>query len=350
MRKTLLVIGDLMMNERRFEASLNRFITYKPRLNRRNIGVIFITYDDVVAGRLPTVSTKRLDLLLFFPYNHWNSEIERYDKDKRIYGDIDFGRDYTEYLLSIDRIIKRRYRDKHLVFVNPSAACVLDRDKKKTYDRLKRAAVNSPRIYDIRKVSQIEALVDEGNHLYVKPRFGAMGKGITYIDKTGIYTNFLFRKGKVINRLYDYNWRPIKISRDNGASFLKILIGRGFLVQDAIDTPIYKTRKFDIRIYVVYGKVPYYYAKSAPCGSFITNWSQGGRIEKRAFLRGAIGEKAIGKAKLLARKSAKIMGLDYAGVDVIIDGRDGTMHVLEIQSFPGYERGFDLMKFLSAAI
>ncbi len=49
MRKILLVIGDPMMNDTRFEPSLNRFMTYKEKLNKRGIGVIFITYDDVVS-------------------------------------------------------------------------------------------------------------------------------------------------------------------------------------------------------------------------------------------------------------------------------------------------------------
>ena len=72
MKKILLVIGDPMMTDTRFEPSLNRFMTYKHKLNKRGIGVIFITYDDVVSKRLPNISTKRLDVMLFFPYNYWN--------------------------------------------------------------------------------------------------------------------------------------------------------------------------------------------------------------------------------------------------------------------------------------
>ncbi|MDP8292427.1 MAG: hypothetical protein RAP41_02070 [Candidatus Orphnella occulta] len=350
MKKTLLVIGDPMMTEEAFEPSLNRFITYKPSLNKRGIGVIFITYDDVISGRLPNISTKRLDVILFFPYNNWNSEIERYDRDDRVYGDIDFGSDYVSYLMKVDKILKRRYRLKNLNFVNPPKGCIVDRDKLETYNQLKRARIRSPHIYNIRKTSDVDELISKGRALYVKPRFGAMGKGITYIDKSGTYTNFLFKSNSIISRLYDYNWKPAKVSKSNRDAFLKILMRRGFIFQREVKPLLYNNRKFDIRVYVVYDKVPYLYAKSAPDTSFITNWSQGGRIEKRPFLNASLTKKEIEAVKRIARKAAKTINFKFAGVDVIIDRETRDMHVLEIQSFPGYERGFDLMKFLADKI
>ena len=103
-------------------------------------------------------------------------------------------------------------------------------------------------------------------------------------------------------------------------------------------------------MYVAYGKVPYFYAKSAPCKSFITNWSQGGRIEKRAFLDRALSKSEIAKVKSVAKKAAKVIDLKFAGVDVIIDRDTKKTYVLEIQSFPGYERGFHLMELLAKII
>ena len=347
MRKILLVIGDPMMTEKAFEPSLNRFITHKLRLNKRGIGVIFITYDDVIHKRLPNISAKRVDVILFFPYNYWNSEVERYDKDKRIYGDIDFGSDYIRYLLRVDKTLKRRYRAKDLRFVNPPRGCIVDRDKLETYRQLKRAGIKSPHIYSVKRVSDVDKLTAKGNILYVKPRFGAMGKGITYIDKNGIYTNFLFRSNAIISRPYDYNWKPVKVSHKDRGVFLKILIDRGFIFQAEVRPLVYKRRKFDIRVYTAYNKVPYLYAKSAPDSSFITNWSQGGRIEKMPFLRACLDKKEIDKVKRVALQAAKTINLKFAGVDVIIDKNTRDMHVLEIQSFPGYERGFKLMRFLA---
>ena len=51
--------------------------------------------------------------------------------------------------------------------------------------------------------------------------------------------------------------------------------------------------------------------------------------------------------KLTNNLDRKAINLKFAGVDVIIDRDTREMYVLEIQSFPGYERGFDLMKFLA---
>jgi len=350
MKKILLVIGDPMMTETAFEPSLNRFITYKTKLNQRGIGVIFITYDDVISGRLPNIATMRLDIILFFPYNNWNSEIERYDKDDRVYGDIDFGSDYISYLMKVDKILKRRYRLKRLNFVNPPKGCIVDRDKLETYNQLKRARIRTPHIYNIRKTSDVDKLVRKGCALYVKPRFGAMGKGITFIDASGTYTNFIFKSNAIVSRLYDYNWKPTRVSKDKRDVFLRILIKKGFIFQNEVRPLIHKSRKFDIRVYVAYDKVPYLYAKSAPDSSFITNWSQGGRIEKRPFLDSCLSKKEIAAVKSIARKAARTINLKFAGVDVIIDRKTRDMHVLEIQSFPGYERGFDLMKFLADAI
>lgn len=351
MRKTLLVVGDFMMSEDKAEPSLSKFLTYKERINKRDIGVWVITYNDVIMNRLPNVRTKKLDVMLFFPYNHWNAEIEKYGRDSRIYGDIAFGNDYKRYFYKIDKAIKRRYRDKNLYFINSPSSCIIDRDKKATHDLLDAAGIKTPPIYDIKGVSQIDSLIKDGKSIYIKPRFGAMGKGITYINKKGCYTNFLYRKGKIINRLYDYNWPAVKISDKRKNDFFKILIRRGFIFQEAVKTPVVSGRKFDMRIYVMNGKIPYFYAKSAPCRSFITNWSQGGRIEKNmSFLRKAIGKSGIEKAKKVAKAAARAIKLNYAGVDVIVDKNTLDMYVLEIQSFPGHERGFDLMKFLADTI
>ncbi|NQT95837.1 MAG: hypothetical protein HQ572_05245 [Candidatus Omnitrophica bacterium] len=348
MRKTVLVVGDLMMNDEKFEPSLNRFITYKHRLNNRNIGVLFITYDDLAAKRLPNVSTKRLDVMLFFPYNHWNEEIERYDRDERIYGDLNFGEDFKKFFLMVNSTIKRKYRYHDLRFINPPTSCIIDRDKEKTYQALKRAGIRSPIIYRVKSASDVKGLIGKGISLYAKPRFGAMGKGITYINQRGCYTNFIFRKNRIHNRLHDYNWKAVKISQKNQSQFLKTLIDKGFIFQEAIYTPVVRGRKFDMRIYCIYNRVPYMYAKSTQAKNFITNWSQGGRIEKKkSFLKRAIGDKAIREAILLAKKSARALKLNYAGVDVIFDRKRRELYVLEIQSFPGYERGFKLMKFLA---
>jgi glutathione synthase/RimK-type ligase-like ATP-grasp enzyme len=350
MRKTLLVIGDPMMTSERFEKSLDRFFYHKQLLQSRGVECIFVTYQDITCLRLPVVSTRKIDTLLFFPYNHWNSYIERYDRDNRIYGDNSFGRDFRLYLDKIDRIIRKRYIDKDLSFINPPGACIVDRDKLQTSNILKQAGIKTPDILKVHSVKDFRYLLARHGSLYIKPRFGAMGKGITFADQSGVYTNFSFKSKKITNRAYDYNWRPLRVAAKNSGIFIEQLINKGFIFQRAIEPLVYKNRRFDIRVYTAYGKTPYLYAKSAPQKSFITNWSQGGRIEKKAFLGKALSSQEIKKIKSISLAAAKAIGLLFSGVDVIIDRHTRQINALEIQSFPGYERGFDLMGFLARHI
>jgi glutathione synthase/RimK-type ligase-like ATP-grasp enzyme len=288
--------------------------------------------------------------MLFFPYNHWNADIERYDKDDRVYGDISFGRDYSLYMKKIARIIGSHYKDKVLSFINPPKACILDRDKLKTFQFLKAHGIKSPEIFSVKNTKGFERLLETHGCLYIKPRFGAMGKGITYADSTGIYTNFRFKKNKILNRLYDYNWRPVRISGTARNIFIETLIEKGFIFQRAVKPLMHKNRVFDLRVYAAFRDIPYMYAKSVLPGAFITNWSQGGRIEGKAFLSQALSRDEIKRIKSLALKAARSIDLCFAGVDIIMDRHTRELNVLEIQSFPGYEKGFDLMRYLARHI
>ncbi|NQT90252.1 MAG: hypothetical protein HQ558_03260 [Candidatus Omnitrophica bacterium] len=347
MKRSILAIGDLMSNNNKPEYSLTRFLWNTNRLLRRGIDFKFITYDDLLLNRLPDIFTKRLKIVLFFPYSYWNSQIERYDKDDRIYGDSHFGDDHQELFFRVDRIIKNRYKDHDVSFVNSPLSSILDRDKRKTCRLLKRAGLHTPHVYNIFSMAQVNRLIDKGKTLYIKPVFGSMGKGITYIDKKhGCFSNFLFRRGEVISRASDYNWAVRKVHASKVEDFIKVLIKRRFLFQEGIETPRCQKRRFDLRIYTVNGKIPYMYAKSAPSANFLTNWSQGGRIEKKRFLKKALRPKTIRRAKALAVDAAKVLALNYAGADIIIDKDQENVYLLEIQSFPGYERGFNLMRFL----
>ena len=339
-----------MMTDKKAEPSIVRFVRYSGRLLRRNIDFKLITYDDLLLNRLPHIRTKRLKIMLFFPYSYWNTHIERYDKDDRIYGDSDFGREYREFFIRVDKVLRKRYRNKELSFVNPPHSSILDRDKRKTHKILKKFGILTPKVYNITTLSQVDRLLEEGKALYIKPVFGAMGKGITYINKKGCYTNFIFRDNKIISRLFDYHWKFRRISENKREAFLKILIKRGFLFQEAIRASRVKERKFDLRIYVINDKTPYFYAKSAPAEGFLTNWSQGGRIEKKRFLRKGLSKKTLEKAKAIARKTTRALNLTYSGVDVIVDETEENIYLLEIQSFPGFELGFNLIKYLIDSI
>jgi len=346
MRTTLLAVGDLTLDGVKKEKSVNRFVRYGKRFLGKRVRFEFLTYDDLLLGNLPGIATRRLKIMFFFPYAHWNSRVERYDSDDRVYGDEHFGRAHKRFFYRVGKILEDRYKGYEVAYVNSPAACALDRDKKMTARLLRKGGVLTPRTYRPRDVSQLNRLLEEAGALYIKPVFGAMGKGMSFVTEKECWTNFMFRRDRIVSRPYDYNWGFAQVGRRRKERFLKILIEKKFIFEEAVRPPVVRGRRFDIRIYVIYGRIPYFYARSAPQASPVTNWTQGGRIEGGAFLKKALSEKKIGQIKEIARRSARLMGLNYAGIDLILDEKLDKVYFLEAHSFPGYERGVNLMRFL----
>ena len=54
----------------------------------------------------------------------------------------------------------------------------------------------------------------------------------------------------------------------------------------------------------------------------------------------------IDEVKEIAKRGSKLMELNYAGIDVIVDENLDKTYLSEAHSFPSYERRFNLMKFL----
>jgi len=347
MGKALLIIGDRKINSRKLAPSFNTFVEHIKKLKSGDLEVWIINYKDVLTGNLPSFFSPVLNVMLFFPYEYWNKNIEVYRKDQRIYGDKKFGKEYEKFFRRIEKAIKKKYRNKRIKYINPPKSSVLERDKKRSKSLFIKNDIPTPKFFNVRNPRDIQRLIAKGTSLYIKPRFGAMGKGITYLNRELMVTNFLFRKGKVISRLYDYNWRFSKIKEGDRNKFLKVLISRGFICEEAIEPPIVKGRRFDFRVYCIYGQIPYYYIKTKPCSSPVTNWAQGGRIEKRRNFSKYVSKAKIKMVKSLARKVAKNLNLNYAGVDIIFSKDLRKIYVLEAHSFPGFEKRFDLMSYLA---
>jgi len=349
MKKSLLIIGEKrIVKGKSLDPSRNAFMAH---LNGRVNGdteILAINYKDALTDNLPDVNNPHLIILLFFPFQYWNKNIEVYDKDQRVYGDKDFGRDFAKFFMKLEKAIAKKYHDKKLEFVNPPEASVLDRDKEECKKFFKKHNFPIPKSYDLKSLKELEHILDRGISLYIKPRFGSMGKGISYISNGLLITNFLFRKGKVISHPYDYNWRFHEITRSTDRiKFLKAMIARGFVFEEAIDPPIHKGRRSDFRVYCIYGKVPYVYLRSTPAVSLVTNWSQGGKIEQKRDFMKYISDANIKKVKSLARKVAHDLNMNFAGVDIIFSKDFKKIYVLEAHTFPGYEKGFDLMDNLA---
>lgn len=342
--KTLLAIGDSSPNGMLVSSSFERFIARRKLFLKRSLRVGALSYSSLLKKSLPSIESDFITAMFFFPYNYWNQKIERHPLDKEIiYGDETFGKKFNRFFELVEKRLKEKYKDKKLTYVNPPRAVRIDRDKKLTKDLLKKHGIPTPRSYQVRSTDDIMNLLNRGISLYLKPRFGAMGKGITYLSKEEWYTNFLFRRKSIVSRPFDYGWDFMDIT--GRLDFLKELLKSNILCEEAVKTPMIKKRKFDLRIYVIYGETPYIYAKSIPYRNIVTNWSQGGRIERKAFLK-KIPKKRMEVAKKYAVRTARALGLNFAGVDLIFSRDYKNIYVLEAHSFPGYEKGFDLHKFL----
>jgi len=352
MTKTLLVVGEKKVVKRSsLDPSRNAFMRHLNELAPESTDIIAINYKDALTNNLPPVANSHLIVLLFFPFQYWNKNIEVYDKDLRVYGDKDFGRDFEKFFHRLEKVIINKYRGKEIEFVNPPRISILDRDKEESKKFFKKHAIPTPKSYYVKNLKELQRVLDRGISLYIKPRFGSMGKGISYISNGLLITNFLFQKGKVISHSYDYNWRFHEITRKTDRDqFLRAMISRGFIFEEAIDPPVHKGRRSDFRVYCIYGRVPYYYVRSTPAVSLVTNWSQGGKIEQFRQFSKYISESKLRKVKALAKKTAKNLQMNYAGIDIIFSKDYKKIYALEAHSFAGYEKGYDLMEDLAKVI
>ena len=348
MKKGLLVIGDERINRKRPYVSFVKFTKYAKRFkSKKTLELKVINYAQLLSGELPAIESSFIKVVFFFPYKYWNRNIEIY-QNGRIYGERDFGREFKSFFRKVKRAIARHYKGKEIEYLNPPDVCYLDRDKKASKDLLRKGKIPTPRTFRAFSFSDIEKLVNQGLNLYLKPRFGAMGKGITYIDGSGVTSNFLFRKGEVISRPYDFNWRFTRIKEKR--EFLGKLLKKGFICEEAIEPPAFRKRRFDFRVYVLFGNVIYFYAKTTGVKDYVTNWSQGGKIDRRKTILKTIPEEKLTLLKNLAKKAAVTLGLNFAGIDIIFSKDLKNAYVLEGNAFPGYEKGFDLMRCLLKSV
>ena len=87
-----------------------------------------------------------------------------------------------------------------------------------------------------------------------------------------------------------------------------------------------------------------------PKRSIISNWTQGGRIEKKENISKFVSHRDIKKIKSLAIEATKALGLNYAAVDIILSKDLKKIYCLEAHSFPGYEKRFDMMEYIAKKI
>ena len=332
---TILSFGDRLDYD-----EYKKFNLEKASFVRGGFDYATVSYKNVLRGRIPKISTKKLIIFLFFPFDYWNKNIEH--KDYRgIYGNRLFYKKFMHFWSKINKIIKRHFSNKKILIINNPILSGKYRDKQLIKFKLSRAGVPNPRLYHTTRTRDIYNLLARGSNLFLKARYGSMGKGITYMNSSNWQTNFRFKDNRIISRRSDRGWRFRDITGNN--AFLIKLIKNDILIEEAIDL-ILKRRRIDLRIYTFCKRDVYIYPKTNFPEKITTNISQGGKGDPHVLK--FIPKKLVSKAKTTALKAVRALNLDLAGVDILLDRNLKDVYIVDVNVFPGFpkRRTFNLTK------
>lgn len=325
---TLLVMGD----EKDWD-SFNKFRKELSRGDPKGFVSVGATYGQFEEGSLPPIDTSSILIFLFFPHVYWDKHIEN-GTYEGVYGNEEF---YTKFRTLWDKInarLSHRYKDKVLYYMNHPLRISVDRDKELTKTVLSGAGIDVPAPIFTRDAGEIMELVEgQGKRLYLKVRYGSMGKGITYMEKGRWQTNFRFVDGKIVSRHSDHGWTFIDVT--GNTAFLEELLTKDIVIEEAIIGPVVNGEKFDLRFYVCLGEVLYIYARTNSVDAVTTNISQGGKGRDPGFLN-VIPPAILRNMEAMAVKATEKIGLGFAGVDIILNEDMQRAYVVELNAFPGF--------------
>jgi len=175
--KALLVLGD----KKDFD-TYQKFISQKRFFSRSAIAVKNIDYFSLLDNKFPFIATDNIIIFPCFPFEYWDKYIEPKDY-KGVYGNKEFYIKFKMFWKTIDRVIQKAYGNKRISYINHPEHLAKDRDKELTKELVSRAGVLVPKSFSVRKMDDIFSLLEKGFKLFIKVRYGSMGKGITYLEK-----------------------------------------------------------------------------------------------------------------------------------------------------------------------
>ncbi|MGB1339442.1 MAG: ATP-grasp domain-containing protein [Cycloclasticus pugetii] len=189
--------------------------------------------------------------------------------------------------------------DRYIPIINNYTAFSLTEDKFKTAHLLQRNGIITPE-YELchrNDVHTLRRILKEwGGKIIYKPTEGWGGMGLVKIENDA--------------------------ALDMLIPFIKHTDLRHFYVERFIDYD-----NTDFRVDIVDGEYISCYGRQAPAGDWKTNITSGGKL----LLREPTDELVA-----LAKKAAKLTGLDIAGVDMIYDQEREQYVVLEVNGIPAF--------------
>ena len=291
--------------------------------------IVHITFDELMGTR--QIIDEDAGIILFFPYKLWDNFVET---NTGLYG----GKSFKANICTLKDHLYKKLKQvfPKALYVNEPNVFALERDKLETKAFLYRHGISV--IPNVQKnISSIKSELANGNCVYVKVRYGSMGKGITRLEKDKWLTNFSYEKGNIGNHPNDFEWTTIDVTDD--FSFLEKLLKEDVLVEQGIETPRELGTKFDIRGVFVYGRLAELYGRASD-NPLITNLSQGGDCLEQKDLIEMIGVDKLAEATKHMRDANRVFGTNFLGVDLAFD-KNLNPFVMEVNSFPGLGHGID---------
>jgi len=325
---TILTIGDHVDYD-----SYKKFDEENNFIKKEGFNYETVNYEALFKGDFPNIESKRVFVFTFFPFKYWDKNIE-HSEYRGIYGNRHFYQKYNRFCKKLHDLLNEKLWDKEVSFINDPIKTALYRDKLIVKDILAEAGVSVPGTYRTTRVREISALLEKGHKFFIKPRCGSMGKGITFLSREEWQTNFRFKDNKILSKKSDNGWSFHKIT-DN-KDFLRQLINKYVLIEEAIEPLNMKKNKVDFRVYALFGKILFIYPRKNSSDSVTTNISQGGKGSP-ALLK-YIPNALLGKIKRESLKALKALNLDFAGIDVMVDSSGKNAYILDVNMFPGFPK------------
>ena len=94
--------------------------------------------------------------------------------------------------------------------------------------------------------------------------------------------------------------------------------------------------KVDMRIYTFFGKILYIYPRKNKRDKITTNISQGAKGDP-SLLKSFPG-RLVRKAKRIAVNVPKVLGLNFVGMDIMMDQNLKDVYVIDVNLFPGFPK------------